>query len=437
MQRLIRTATSAFHKHGNEQAGVVAEFRAFLDKLDLHLDFHDLRGNREYVLFYNGAGLYALHECMLDFLKDVHGETNLLLKAVSADLGVPELVAGARALGLICKLVIAPLWRVLEDRRISILDMSSVYSAMHQKLTEWATDGSSLLDGSARPFPTAQVSVLDPVFSCLIQPASSDAVTLEILQVLCSTFSQYMGQLLIDHLPGGIFHQSTVDLAKETASVSNTNAIAERDFAQLDRFVREKPNASTIAMDGMIAFANNKTGAWLGAQTPAQRAKVLAIGRKTAPLLRDLYKDRQAEIRDHRIKQVEEKEKDIKKKREKVLQKKEALTQEISKCGGLWQTIDQAKVELAKLSSVSSQRAALRSQLFFRKFVLEQEAPSDVYALSKAGKVHSIECLVSNLATLLRSESDDTTASDDNAASDISAAAEPLAKRPLHSSSDT
>ena len=133
VQRLIRTATSTFEKHGNEQAGAVASFQAYLAKEDMHLDLHDLRGNREYILFYNAAGIYAVHECMLFFLLEVQGETNLLLRAVSADLSVPELVAGARALALLCKLVITPLWRVLEDRFVSILDMSSVYTSLCEK----------------------------------------------------------------------------------------------------------------------------------------------------------------------------------------------------------------------------------------------------------------------------------------------------------------
>ena len=52
---------------------------------------------------------------MLHFLQNVHGETNLLLKVVSADLSVSELVAGAMALGLICKLLVTPICHVHFD----------------------------------------------------------------------------------------------------------------------------------------------------------------------------------------------------------------------------------------------------------------------------------------------------------------------------------
>ena len=49
-------------------------------------------------------------------------------------------------------------------------------------------------------------------------------------------------------------------MLRETKSVPKTNVVSERDFAQLDRLLREKPNASTLSLEGMIMLANNKTG---------------------------------------------------------------------------------------------------------------------------------------------------------------------------------
>eukprot|EP00117_Sycon_ciliatum_P014482 scpid72751/ scgid14724/ len=63
--RLIRTATSAFEKHGNEQAGVVGDFHAFLSQSNTQLPLSEFRGNRNYIVFYNGAGIFFLHECMI------------------------------------------------------------------------------------------------------------------------------------------------------------------------------------------------------------------------------------------------------------------------------------------------------------------------------------------------------------------------------------
>ena len=52
-------------------------------------------------------------------------------------------------------------------------------------------------------------------------------------------------------------------MIKETASVPTTNAAPERDFAVLDRLMREKPNASQITLESMILFSNNKSYSWL------------------------------------------------------------------------------------------------------------------------------------------------------------------------------
>ena len=59
-----------------------------------------------------------------DFFKNVWQTPNQLLKAVSADLAVPEHLAGCKALGIINKVITGPLWRVLEDKEITILDLN-------------------------------------------------------------------------------------------------------------------------------------------------------------------------------------------------------------------------------------------------------------------------------------------------------------------------
>ena len=177
-----------------------------------------------------------------------------MLKAVRADLSVPDRVASARALGLLCKLVTAPPWRVLEDRSQTILDMSVHYIELHGKPVEWATDAPTLLEGTARPFSAAVVSLADPSLSKLLEPHSSDASTQELLQLLCGSFATYTARLPAEYLPAGAFNSPTLELESEASSVRSANAVAERDFAQLDRLLREKPKASTIALEGMIAF---------------------------------------------------------------------------------------------------------------------------------------------------------------------------------------
>ena len=62
-----------------------------------------------------------------------------------------------------------------------------------------------------------------------------------------------------------------------------TNTVSERDFAKLDRLLREKPNASTLALEAMVLFSNNKTSKWLQSKTKAEVAELMNKAREVAP----------------------------------------------------------------------------------------------------------------------------------------------------------
>ena len=58
--------------------------------------------------------------------------------------------------------------------------------------------------------------------------------------------------LVSDHLPGGVNDNPSAPLEIETGSAPKVNVISECDFAQLDRLLREKPNASTLPLEAMV-----------------------------------------------------------------------------------------------------------------------------------------------------------------------------------------
>ena len=309
-------------------------------------------------------------------------------------------MAGAQALGLLAKLVIGPLWCLLEDPTVSVLDVSKFYTQLNEKFAEWAKNATDLLDGTARPFADAKVSVLCDVFTALIEPSESyDALTLEILCYLCSTLAAFCTRILADHLPGGKYHNAP-SLAAETASVHKTNAISERDFAQLDRLLREKPNADTVALEGMILFANNKTATWLHSLPPSEQEQLVDVARRTAPSARQQFNDRQAAIRDHCLAELKRKQEEREKKRLADIARKEQLTKDIEQ-HGLWTVETNVEEKLAAISSISGQRAALRVQLHFRKFVMEQKAEKELYYMSSGGYVLPIAIIVANLKKLM------------------------------------
>ena len=67
-QRLIRTACKAFHHRGSEQAGCSTKFRSFLRQQRIYeIPLAAFQGNRFNILFYDAAGVYFLHEYMLQY----------------------------------------------------------------------------------------------------------------------------------------------------------------------------------------------------------------------------------------------------------------------------------------------------------------------------------------------------------------------------------
>ena len=68
------------------------------------------------VVFLFGGRIYFLADKIKDFLQNVHGPANGLLKAVLADVKVPLYLAGCKVLGIINKCISTPLWRETENK---------------------------------------------------------------------------------------------------------------------------------------------------------------------------------------------------------------------------------------------------------------------------------------------------------------------------------
>ena len=107
----------------------------------------------------------------------------------------------------------------------------------------------------------------DAIFECLFAPSEYDNIV-EILTVLFGAFSSLLTRPVGEHLSNGKYDATNVSLVAETKSVLKTNTISERDFSQLDCFLREKPNASILSLE--VLFCNNKTASWLNDKSPAE-----------------------------------------------------------------------------------------------------------------------------------------------------------------------
>ena len=89
-------------------------------------------GNRFNILFYDAGAVYYLSPSIKSFFTQVWQMPNQLLKAIMTDIGVSKYLSGCRALGLVNKIITAPLWRVMESdsRDTSILDMNRRFETL-------------------------------------------------------------------------------------------------------------------------------------------------------------------------------------------------------------------------------------------------------------------------------------------------------------------
>ena len=80
----------------------------------------------------------------------------------------------------------------------------------------------------------------------------------------------------------------------ETRCVPNLNIISEMDFAKLDRLLREKPIATTLSLEGIILFSNNKTATWL--HNKSAEEKLFRKVRKLVPEFKQMYTSRRQQL---------------------------------------------------------------------------------------------------------------------------------------------
>ena len=111
------------------------------------------------------------------------------------------------------------------------------------------------------------------MFEKLVEQSDDDSITVEVRQLMFKSFYLTMERMLADHLPQGVHDKPSATKVSETKSTPKSNLVSERDFAQLDRLLREKPNATTIALEGMILYANNKTRSWLDTKKAEEKSE--------------------------------------------------------------------------------------------------------------------------------------------------------------------
>lgn len=245
--RLIRTCSKAFERGVDKKSGCFLDFQTYCSQHQVPTLFVRYRHNRFNIFFLLAQYVYFHRERIVDFLKEKHGATNRLLSTILCDVQVPLFIAGCRVLGLISKLITAPLWRYLE---------------LYTFLSEQSKDASEFMKGSS-PFPD-MVEHDSILHELILIKDSEDSVQAEsIAQTLFTSLKGLLERQLKDQLPGGKHANASDKVKKESLSTMKHNKLPEFLFGQLDYIVRSRPNASILANEALILYSFNKTSNWL------------------------------------------------------------------------------------------------------------------------------------------------------------------------------
>lgn len=401
--RTILTTCKAFARRGDQKNGCYQSFKTYIsdflkeNKL-LSLPLQPLRGNRFNILFTNAGHVYFLRAKIIEFLNKT-SNSNGLLQSVLHDLETPFFISGCKALGLISKYITTPLWRVIENKDVSISMMNQKYLELLNFITSTVNNLEDFITGKLLLFADVPVKS-DLILETLLEPSEHDDSVILILSVILPALAKLIQHQYSDHLPGGV-HE--VVNQNETISVDKHNKFPERVFSLVDHILSAKPNISTLALEAQITFSLNKTDEWLNKQENIN--EIILESRNEAQKERQRFKERAKIILAKRIEKQEEDFRKKERQEQNRVQKLEKTTTEML-FYGLWQNPSQVEQELSEIKSVKEKEEALKSQLRFRRDVFKQvSARKDVYAFSKSinGKRHqlTVEELKDNVVYLI------------------------------------
>lgn len=249
---MIRTAASAFVKGADEKSGTAGDFSIYgpLEKKlkDGEMSSMPLvgfRGNRFNIIFFNGGFVYFLHNQMKEFLK-AKPDKNRLLRAVLKDLNLKSNIAGCKILGLISKQIMGPLWRVIENDDVHIVEMGGMMKEILDNLDKCVCDPEEFLRGNVVLCGKKEwVVKKDKVYECLKEPNEEiDDDCFAMLKVVLPSIAKLF-RIHYDDLISMNKENDTEE--KETStSVVKHNKFAERVFAYTDHLLKVKPAISHI-----------------------------------------------------------------------------------------------------------------------------------------------------------------------------------------------
>ncbi|KAL3867760.1 hypothetical protein ACJMK2_040610, partial [Sinanodonta woodiana] len=400
----LRFCGKCFARGVDEKSGCYSAFRTFCQSQNEKSMFVNFRGNRFNIIFLMGQIAFYHHQRIKHFFETVHGSCNRLQKLTLSLVKKPYIIASCKVLGLISKLITAPLWRLIESN-VHVLDMNNSYHTLLAFFDRASEDSSDFINGNDHPFDSSLIE-RDEIYVKLVQPSDViDDNACALAQMAFKGLGGVLRKAMKEQLPGGSFFQPTDEIREHTKSVIPHNKVPERVFGILDFFLRYRPNATTISNEAFLMFAFNKTSEWLQSLPITEKEKLLTECRKEGRQMQAKYKERLKEIEAKRRENLQNKQLALEKKQKRALQVKSKHTNAILYYG-LWQRPDDVENILAELSN-TEKRKALSSQIRFRQKVLKQTViDKQLYQMSEKGKAYSLEKLKNNVIQLIKDAAD-------------------------------
>ncbi|XP_071501580.1 uncharacterized protein [Diadema antillarum] len=396
--RLVRTVCKSVQDRGCARSGKPVEFRTFLKSKGIeHVPLAPFKGNRFNILFLNGGGVFFLRSELKEFCEE---QVEDHLKAVGADLRVSQYLAAARALGLIDKLVTAPLWRVINESS-HIAEMNQQYANLHTCFVRWADDASQFMRGDDVLFE-GKHNPDDPVFKSLVTPnAELDQMTKQVLELVFLTFCQVTENMLQDHLGSGEHAKMGEEQVRATQSVPRTNVGVERDFSMLDRLIHLKPSASMLVYESIIMGVKNKTSEWRKGLSVTDREELMEYARRSVTAQKEEYAKRAKHLWKERI----EKRRSMQKAKEHVVTKcvksEKVYADAMAKCGGIW--LSEHEVH-EKMRGACEEECVemLQAQLEARRHLFQEKNVNGRLNLSEKGRKKGVKELKESVLQIIQ-----------------------------------
>ena len=143
------------------------------------------------------------------------------------DLGIPFLIAGTKALGLISKFITTPLWVIVEDKKVHILDMNQRYLQLLNYIKDATLNIDAFMCGKLKLYEDVSVKD-DAILQALVEPSECDGDCKVVLSIVLPTLAKLVENMYRDHLPGAYmqlmnhYHLKRGDEVRAHQSITST-----------------------------------------------------------------------------------------------------------------------------------------------------------------------------------------------------------------------